>query len=422
MSQNLRHATLTNRPWLQTFQALTNPSYRRLYPAGWLWYATNMMQMMVASWLVLEMTDSPLMVSLVGVCRMMPMLVLGLVAGSLADRFPKKRLMVVFHVINLGVIASMTALLFADPDLSGDVLKVWHVYLAALIGGIAFTVDFSARRAFYSELFDRSGLVNAVALDSAAITGSSMLGPLLGGTLIFLVGFEGTYATMLGTITAAFVLLLTVPTTGMAKTARPTVSLATQVAEIVHTIRTNRTIWAVVMVTIALNFFGFPFMQMLPVIARDVLGAGSVGYGALAAATGIGSLSSTLVIATRGVERKGRLFCLGAMLLMVGIFFFALSEVYPVSFLLLMVAGVGMSGFATMQAAIPLQAVPREMRGRAIGAVALGIGSAPLGLLIVGPLAEARGPQDALMIFAAVGILVLGVLYWRLPVLRDRET
>ena len=419
MSQNPPNRHLTNRPWLRTFQALTNPSYRRLYPASWLWYISNMMQMIVASWLVLEMTNSPLKVSLVGVFRMMPMLMLGLVAGSLADRFPKKPLMVVFHAINLGVLASMTALVFADSDPPGDVLQEWHVFLAAFIGGTAFTVDFSARRAFYSELFDRAGLVNAIALDSAAITGSTMVGPLLGGTLIFLVGFDGTYATMLGIIAAAFILLLTLPTTGINRPARPTTGLATQVVEILHTIRANRTISAVVMVTVALNFFGFPFLQMLPVIARDILGTGSVGYGVLAAATGIGSLSSTLIIATRGVERMGTLFSLGAMLMLVGIFFFALSELYLVSFLLLMVAGVGMSGFATMQAAIPLQAVPREMRGRAIGAVALAIGSAPLGLLIVGPLAEARGPQEALMIFTAAGIVALGVLYWRLPVLRE---
>ena len=353
---------------------------------------------------------------------MLPMLMLGLVAGSLADRFPKKPLMVVFQVVNLVVAASMTLLVFADPDLSGDVLKEWHVFLGSFLVGIAWTADFAARRAFYSELFDGAGLVNAVALDSVAMMGSSMLGPLLGGTLIFVVGFEGTYAAMLGAVIVGFLLLLTMPTTGMARPASPTAGLATQVAEIVQTMRANRTIWAVVLVTIALNFFGFPFIQMLPVIARDVLGAGSLGYGVLAAATGIGSIAGTLMIATRGAERMGTIFCLGAMLMLVGIFFFALSELYAVSFLLLLVAGVGMSGFATMQSTIPLQAVPREMRGRAIGAVALAIGSAPLGLLALGPLAEARGPQEAVVAFTAAGILVLGALYWRLPVLRDRET
>ena len=382
-----------------------------------------MMEVIVASWLVLEITDSPLKVTLVGASRLMPMLLLGLVTGSFADRFPKKQLMVVSQVINLGVASSMTLLIFAD------VVEPWHVYVAGFIMGTAWTVDFSARRAFYSELFDKGGLLNAVALDSATMTGSSMLGPLLGGILIFVGGFEAAYATMLGALIPGFVLLLSLKSTGKstgmapgtARLQRPTMRAATLLVDTLRVIRTNRTIWAVVMVTICVNFFGFPFMQMLPVIARDVLGVGSVGYGALAAATGIGSLTGTAIIATRGVQRAGAVFFLGAMVMLTGVFLFALSTLYALSFVLLIVAGVGMSGFGTMQSAIALQAVPPEMRGRAMGAVALGIGSAPLGLLVIGPLAEASSPQVALLISTGAGLVLLSILYWKLPVLRHSE-
>ena len=367
------------------------------------------------SWLVLEMTDSPLMVALVGASRMLPMLLLGLVAGSLADRFTKKRVMVASQVLNVVVTSSMTLLIFTD------VIQLWHTFLASFLTGVVSTVDFSARRAFFSEIFDERGLVNAVSLDAAAMTGSGLVGPLLGGSLISLAGFEGAYAVMVGALLVGFALLVSLRTTNVARSSAPAASVATQLVEAVRIIRTNHTIWAVVVLTAAFNFFAAPFLQMLPVVARDVLGVGSVLYGVLAAATGLGATTGSLIIATLGVRRTGTVLSLGATLMLTGIFFFALSTLYPLSFVLLFVAGLGMSGFATMQVAMVLRAAPPEMRGRAVGAVALGIGSAPLGVVIVGQLAEAIGAQVALALLTGTGILVVNVLRWRLPVLRDRE-
>ena len=142
---------------------------------------------MTASWLVLEKTESPLMVTLVGVSRLAPMLLLGMVAGSLADRFPKKFLMACFQLVNLAATAVLTILVFTDA------IEAWHIFLALFITGVAWTVDFSARRSFYSELFADSRVVNAIALDSAAATGCNMLGPLLAGTMIAFAGYEGAF-------------------------------------------------------------------------------------------------------------------------------------------------------------------------------------------------------------------------------------
>ena len=415
MSQNTSTPTHTQRIRGQTFQALTNPLYRRLWLAAWLWYISRMMDMVVLSWLVLEMTDSPMMVALVGASRMLPMLLLGLVAGSLADRFSKKRVMVASQVLNVVVALSMTLLIFTD------VIQPWHTFLASFLTGVVSTADFSTRRAFFSEIFDETSLVNAVSLDAVAMTGSGLVGPILGGSLISLAGFEGAYTMMVGALLVGFVLLVSLRTTKVARSSAPAASVATQVVEAVRIIRTNRTIWAVVVLTVAFNFFAAPFLQMVPVIARDVLGVGSVLYGVLAAATGLGATTGSIIIATLGARRPGTVLSLGAILMLTGIFFFALSTLYPLSFVLLFVAGLGMSGFATMQVAMVLRAAPPEMRGRAVGAVALGIGSAPLGVVMVGQLAEALGAQVALALLTGTGFLVLNVLRWRLPVLRDRE-
>ena len=406
--------TPSRRPRISTFEALYHPSFRRLYPAAWLFYLYRMMEITTASWLVLEKTDSPLMVTLVGVSRLAPMLLLGMVAGSLADRFSKMLLMRGFQLVNLAIAAVLTLLVFIDA------IAAWHIFPAMFITGVAWTVDFSSRRSFYSDLFADSRVVNAIALDSAAATGCNMLGPILAGAMIGITGYEGAFLFMCASSAVGFLMLSTVRAPYSRATDRRLVGVAEQVVESLKAVRSNQTLWAVVIVTICLNFFGFPFMQMVPVIAKDVLNVGELGFGILLAAVGIGSLSGTLLIATRGVKRPAAVFALGAMVMLTGISLFSASTVYLLSFLLLLGVGIGMAGFANMQSSITLQAAEPEMRGRAMGAVALGIGTAIPGLLIAGTLAETLGPQTALLSISLAGVAALALCFWRLPILRQR--
>ena len=221
-------------------------------------------------------------------------------------------------------------------------------------------------------------------------------------------------------IGSGILMLSTVRAPDSRSTDRRIVGVAEQVVESLKAVRSNQTLWAVVIVTICLNFFGFPFMQMVPVIAKDVLNVGELGFGILLAAVGIGSLSGTLLIATRGVKRPAAVFALGAMVMLTGISLFSASTVYLLSFLLLLGVGIGMAGFANMQSSITLQAAEPEMRGRAMGAVALGIGTAIPGLLIAGTLAERLGPQTALLSISLAGVAALALCFWRLPILRQR--
>ena len=131
---------------------------------------------------------------------------------------------------------------------------------------------------------------------------------------------------------------------------------------------TNRALVAALTITVSLNFFGFPFLTMVPVIGRDVLGANAFLYGVLAGAAGIGSLTGAIIIASRQIRSHGQVYSIGSAFMLGILVLFSLSEWYAVSLVLLMVAGLGMSGFATMQPTIALRAVSPEMRGRAMGA------------------------------------------------------
>ena len=396
----------------RTFRSLRNPVYRRLWMAGWVWYVNRMMEMAVLSWLVLELTDSPSQVALVGVFRMAPMFLLGLVAGSFSDRFPRKYVMISTQIVNVIVVGGMLAVLVRGG------VEPWHAYLATFLTGSAWAVDFSARRAYFAEIFRGDALTNAISLDVVALTGSSIVGPLFAGTIIELIDFSGSYALMFGLYLAAGWVLFTIPKTqsmGMEKE-----PVLRQLKESVTALVTNRALLAALTITVSLNFFGFPFLTMVPVIGRDVLGANAFLYGVLAGAAGIGSLTGAIIIASRQIRNHGQVYSLGSAFMLAILVLFSLSEWYPVSLVLLMVAGLGMAGFATMQPTIALRAVGPEMRGRAMGAIALGIGASPLGMLTVGWMAEPEnlGPQMALAVLTGAGFVVIMALRFMLPELR----
>ena len=396
----------------QTFRALSNPTFRRLWFAGWVWYVNRMMEMAVLSWLVLQLTDSPSQVALVGVFRMAPMFLLGLIAGSVSDRFPRKYVMISTQFVNLGVTAGMLAVLVFGQ------IAPWHAFLATFLTGCAWAVDFSARRAYFAEIFNGDALTNAISLDVVALTGSSIIGPLFAGTIIELIDFSGSYALMLFLFIAAGGVLFTIPKTrslGPSQT-----SVLRHMAESVTTLVKNRALLAALTITVSLNFFGFPFLTMVPVIGRDVLGANAFLYGVLAAAAGVGSLAGAILIASRQIRNHGQIYSLGAAFMLAILVLFSFSELYVVSLVLLIIAGIGMAGFATMQPTIAMQAVKPEMRGRAMGAVALGIGASPLGMLTVGWLAEQWTPQLALAALTGTGFIVVMLLRLALPELRGQ--
>ena len=369
--------------------------------------------MITLQWLVLQMTNSPAQVALVGVARMAPMFFLGLVAGSIADRFPKQRVILAGQAVTLVVTSVMLALVATET------IEAWHVYPAIVITGTAKVIDFAARRSYLSDLFEGRRLTNAVALDSVASMGiGSTLGPLLSGGLIALYGYTGAYVVIVGATVGATLLVMTIQHSGGGASSVPAAQPGAQVTEAFHTLRANRALWAVLAVTVVHNFFCMPYQQMVPVIARDSLGVGSALYGLLASTSGLGALMGTLLIAGHAVRRQGTVYSLGATLMLTFVFLFSFSSFYPLSIVLLLVAGLSNAGFVVMQPLLVLQAVPKSLRGRAMGALALSIGVGPLGVLTIGFLAEGYGAATAVAIMTGCGFLLINLLRLPFPSLR----
>ena len=165
-----------------------------------------MIEMVCLSWLVLELTDSPSKVAFVGIARMVPMAVFGLIAGTISDRIPK--ILILKYVQGLNIVVSLVMLVL----IQSNSIVYWHSYLSILLTGSGWVLDFTARRALYPELFSGRILTNAISLDTASLTGSMMLGSILGGLAINMGGFSTAYIIMISMYILAMILFINIST------------------------------------------------------------------------------------------------------------------------------------------------------------------------------------------------------------------
>lgn len=396
----------------RTFDAFGNPSYRALWTSNFFSYISRWMQMTMLAWLVLQLTDSPFKVALVGFFGMGPMLLLGIVGGLLADKADKRRLLMITQIANLVGAIFMTVLLFTGE------IEYWHGYVVMLVSGTGWALDMPSRRSIVIDILGRARVTNAVALDSLGMHASRMIGPALGGLLITLVDVKGGYVVTVVFYIASVALMAAVkmPEGGV----RPAVANAgatvfRNLVEGFKYVRGNNTIMALVLITILMNFLLFPYQQMIPVIAERVLHVGAGRMGLLLAVEGFGALNGALLIASRSDMRyHGRVYLYGSMLALSMLLLLSMSRMFGVSLGILFILGLGTSGFGTMQGTIIMLVARDDMRGRALGIMSLAIGAGPLGALTIGAVANATGAPTAMTINAIVGFIMVGLvgLFW----------
>jgi predicted MFS family arabinose efflux permease len=184
-------------------------------------------------------------------------------------------------------------------------------------------------------------------------------------------------------------------------------------------VRTNRVVLGAVLVTIVFNLTGWPFVQMISVIARNHLGSGEVAFGLLLCALDAGSLAGALILARSQPLGRGNVYTGGSAFMMMSAIGFAWSPWYLLSFFWMFSAGLGLAALAAMQGVFPLEAVAPDQRGRAMGAIVLGVGLQAIGMAVMGAIAELVGPREAIAIMGTVGIGSLLLLRTLFPALRD---
>jgi len=387
--------------WRGLLAPLAQRDFRLLWAANGLWWNCVFMEQIIFGWLALGLTDSAWWVALLGFFRSAPVSVIGLLGAPLVERFQRRRVILMLQLANLAGLAAVAALNWA-----GD-LTYWHLAAVSLTNGAAWSMDWPTRRALLPDLVGRERVVDGVLLENALQSASRIAGPLAAGTAMALLGSGRSLALLCGISAIAALCLagLRTPARTPGRSAGVAASW-TRVREGLHYVLAQPRILGVVLITVTMNVWAFPFQSLLPVFARDVLGRGPAGLGLLSAAHGAGVLFGLAAVqAARRRWANESIFGWGSVLSAAFILFFALSDAFALSAFLLMVAGMGQACFSTMQSSITLMAASDEMRSRAMSSVVLAIGLQPLGRLQSGAVAAVWGAPVSVLAMAALALL-----------------
>ena len=383
-----------------------------MWAAGGLDNTGRWMDVVVMGLLVLELTDSAFQVALLFVFRWVPMLAFALISGMVADRANRWAIMMVSRMVAVTTTGAVLVLVLADA------VEPWHVFIASFFLGGLFVLEFPSRRSLIYDLVGSDRIVSAMSLETINSTLGRFMGPFLAGLLIELTDFSGTYIVLMVVYIVAFVLILVMKGRGPVRAPSPYAFWNTVSRGFKYSLN-NSVIRSVLLITLIMNAMAFSVESLFPVVAKNHLGVGPGLTGILISAQAIGSLAAASVIASLAVVRyHGRIFALGLVLQLISLLFFALSPWYPVSFLMLMLAGLGAAGYSTMQSTIILISSEPEMRGTALGMLGQCIGVAAVGGLAVGVVANYFSAQAAVAMRVSLGLLLLIPVLSFSPLLR----
>ena len=394
----------------RTFRALAVRNYRR-YAAGQLVANTGVwMQRVAQDWLVLELTDgSATALGITVGLQFLPMLLLGLWGGSLADRFPRRRLLMVTSVA-MGVLAAALGIIV----LSGSA-TVGLVMVLAFVLGAAAALDSPARQAFVSEMVDVADLPNAVALGTASFNLGRVLGPSAAGLLIAAVGTGWVFVINGFAFLAVLVALLGVHTSELRAPVTPDRDNGGLRVGLQY-VRDRPELVMVLVVAFFVGTFGLNFSLTIALMTTQVFNGGPEAFGIASTVLALGSLSGSLAAARRGAPRL-RLVVLAAVGFGLAAVTVALMPTYFTFLVALPLVGVGaLTLINAMQSFLQLNSDP-AVRGRVLGIYSLVfLGGTPIGSPIVGWVAETLGPRWAIGLgglVSAVAAMLAGLVRMR---------
>ena len=376
--------------------------------------ALRWLELLVIGVVTFQITGSAFAVSMMTVLRMAPLFMFGIPMGALADRFDRKTLL----MLGLGILAASSALLAALA--LDDRLELWHLGVSAFLNGTFWAAEFPIRRTMLGEIAGQTRLGPAMALESSTSNATRMLGPALGGLMLETTGLAGVFIGSLSIYILCLFLIwpLAYKSGGLGRSG----SVIAIFIEGWRVVRGSRMILASLAITMIVNLWGFAYISMIPVIGELQLGLSTFLIGVLASTEGLGALLGSIMIGLVGKPAfYTRIYLYSSFVFLGTVLGIGFSVWLPLSFALMLAAGISISGFAVMQSTITFLASPAEMRSRVMGVLTVTIGTSPIGMLHVGLLADWFGAGAAVMIMAIEGLvaLMLVAVYW--PEMR-RET
>jgi MFS family permease len=406
---------------LRAFTSLRHRNYRLYWFSQMISLMGTWMQSIGQAWLVLELTHSAWQLGLVGALQFLPVLLFSIFGGVFADRWPKRR------VLLLTQSAAMIQAFLLWALIATGTVQLWHIYVLAMLLGLTNSLDMPTRSAFVVEMVGREDLPNAVALNSSLSTLASIVGTGLGGiiiaessvTMLFLLNALSFLAVMVGLalIKSHELHAQALQHRSVGERQKTWQSLREGVG---YVWKTPAVVLVILVVGLVL-LFGANFNVVLPLFATDVLHVGATGFGFLSAALGVGALLSALWLAWSNQKPTIRRVLIGTLVFGVLEAVFAVSHIYLLSLVLIASVGVAETVFGALAITTLQTVAPDHLRGRVISVYILFFtGSVPLGYLLTGWLSGLYGASIALLICALLSLMVAGAGWmWRKPAEKD---
>jgi MFS family permease len=368
------------------FRTIENRNYRLYFFGQMVSLLGSWLQSVAQAWLVYRLTGSSFQLGLVVFIGQVPLLFLSPIGGLIADRYPRRWVVVATQAISM-----LLAFVLAVLTLWGHV-QLWEILAVAGLQGIINAIDVPTRQALVSEIVDTDNLLNAVALNSSIFSNASSVAPLIAGFLVATLG-EGWCFAINGATYLAVIAGLLMMRLEEHKRDRGPQSALSRVREGFHFVHDTAPIRRILVALALVSLLGAPFTVLMPIFASKVLHAGPRGLGLLMSANGVGSLIGSLLLASRrGLTGLGPWIVFGSAGLGAALILFSLSRSFALSLLILGAVGFCMFYQLTVSNALIQAMSPNALRGRVIAILSMLIlGVVPFGALLAGFLAEHFG-------------------------------
>ncbi len=411
---------------LRRFPALASRDYILFLAGQFISVIGTWMQNTAQPYLAYRISGRPLDLGLIGFAATLPTLLLALPAGVLVERWDKRRTVILFQGI-----MSLQAFGLAALTFTGHI-QIWHIAVFALIFGTASAVEITARQAMLIELAGREALPSAIALQTTAFNVGRVIGPLAASWLLTSTGTEASVFLANG-VSFIFVIIGLIIAQTRYKVPREIegkMSLTAEFREGLAYIRRNSLVASIIMMAALVGFFGFPLVQQIPALARDVMRTVSDTEAVVAARTsllyaaqGAGALTAAVLAAYMNASRnKGAMMALGQVAFILPLIVLGYAPNMGLSLVLLVLIGWGtVTQLVAMNTLIQVS-VPNGLRGRVFSVYLWALqGVAPFGSLLIGWLAQNWGVPVAALIGGFVSLITIGGLHLLSPGVRRAQ-
>jgi MFS family permease len=395
-------------------RALHHRNFRLFISGQMISLVGTWMQQVAQSWLIFRLTNSSFLLGVVGFAGQAPSLFLGPFGGHVADRYDRRRIIIITQSASM-----LLALVLAALTLTHRIVE-WHIIVLASLLGVINAFDIPVRQAFLVQMVEREDLMNAIALNSSMFNGARIIGPAIAGLTVAAIGegwcFFANGVSYIAVI--AGLLMMSVPRLAQQSVGS---SLLANIAEGFRYVQSTKPIRALLFLLALVSFAGMPYTVLMPTFAEAILHSGARGYGILMGATGVGALIGSIVLAMRStLSGLGRWVPRAAAAFGVSAIAFSWSKSFWLSAVLLVPVGLSMMVQMASSNTLIQSMVRDEFRGRVMAVYSMTfVGIGPIGALLAGWLADRIGAPTTVTLGAILTLTGAVVFAVRLPHLRE---